>query len=210
MPRPKRSNPLALAVLSCLSEAPAHPYELATTLRERGKQESIRLNYGSLYSVVEQLEKAGLIRPLETIRDGRRPERTVYELTDSGRNEHDEWLAELLSTPIKEFPAFEAALSLMPGLPPEEVVRLLRSRRTALEMALAGSRSALELARQQQLPRLFLIEEEYRLSLIATESGFVSQLIGDIESDRLEGLSHWREFIRLSRSRGDAPGKPPD
>ena len=53
-----RSNPLALAVLICLYERPMHPYEVATTLRQRGKHESVRLNYGSLYSVVASLESA--------------------------------------------------------------------------------------------------------------------------------------------------------
>ena len=61
MPRRKVSNPLALAVLACLAERPMHPYEMSTTMRERGKHESIKLNYGSLYSVVESLQKHGLI-----------------------------------------------------------------------------------------------------------------------------------------------------
>ena len=60
MPRRKVSNPLALAVLACLAERPMHPYEMSTTMRERGKHESIKLNYGSLYSVVESLQKHGL------------------------------------------------------------------------------------------------------------------------------------------------------
>ena len=81
MPRRKVSNPLALAVLACLAERPMHPYEMSTTMRERGKHESIKLNYGSLYSVVESLHKHGLIAPRETVKDGRRPERTVYEIT---------------------------------------------------------------------------------------------------------------------------------
>jgi DNA-binding PadR family transcriptional regulator len=85
MARRKVSNPLALAVLSCLAERPMHPYEMSTTMRERGKHESIKLNYGSLYSVVESLQKHGLIAPRETVKDGRRPERTVYEITSAGR-----------------------------------------------------------------------------------------------------------------------------
>ena len=39
------SNPLALAVLACLWERPMYPYEMTTTLRERGKEDSIRLNF---------------------------------------------------------------------------------------------------------------------------------------------------------------------
>ena len=66
MPAKNRANPLALAVLVCLAERPMHPYEVATTLRQRQKHESVRLNYGSLYGVVESLEKRGLIEAQET------------------------------------------------------------------------------------------------------------------------------------------------
>src|SRR3954452_13305451 len=128
MTRRRVSNPLALAVLSCLSERPMHPYEISTTLRSRGKEDSIKLNYGSLYSVVESLQKHGLIAPRETTRAGRRPERTVYEITDAGTAEFEDWLAELLSTPVREFTSLEAGLSLLPGLPPDEVLRLLDKR----------------------------------------------------------------------------------
>src|SRR3712207_2304964 len=99
MTRRRVSNPLALAVLACLSERPMHPYEISTTLRTRGKESSIKLNYGSLYSVVEALQKHGLITVQATTREGRRPERTVYALTPAGQDEFEDWLAELLSTP---------------------------------------------------------------------------------------------------------------
>ena len=81
------SNPLALAVLVVLSEQPMHPYEIAATLRARHKEESIKIRYGSLYKVIELLQKEGLIVAREKAREGRRPERTVYELTSSGRTE---------------------------------------------------------------------------------------------------------------------------
>src|SRR5690242_12852333 len=105
-----------------------HPYEISTTLRTRGKEQSIKLNYGSLYSVVEALQKHALITARETSRQGRRPERTVYEITPAGEQEFEDWLAELLSTPVREFSSLEAGLSLMAALPPEEVVRLLSER----------------------------------------------------------------------------------
>lgn len=137
-----RSNPLALAVMICLYERPMHPYEVAATLRHRHKEESVRLNYGSLYAVVASLEKRGLITPQETVREGRLPERTVYSLTNSGRIETHDWLTELVSTPEKEYPAFEAALSFLPALPPDDVVALLgeRARYLEVESAQAGRR----------------------------------------------------------------------
>ncbi len=128
MPARHRSNPLALAVLVCLAERPMHPYEAATTLRQRQKHESVRLNYGSLYAVVASLEKRKLIAPQETERKGRLPERTVYHLTGTGRIELHDWLTELLSTPVKDYTSFEAALSFLPALPPADVATLLRER----------------------------------------------------------------------------------
>jgi DNA-binding PadR family transcriptional regulator len=81
---PHPSNPLALAVLALLFERPMHPYEMAATLKQRHKQDSIKLRYGSLYSVIDLLVARSLIQAKETSRDGRRPERTVYGLTTPG------------------------------------------------------------------------------------------------------------------------------
>jgi DNA-binding PadR family transcriptional regulator len=80
----KVSNPLALAVMALLYERPMHAYEMVTLMRERGKHESVRLRYSSLYSVVSALEREGLILRRETVREGRRPERTVYEISSPG------------------------------------------------------------------------------------------------------------------------------
>ena len=121
-----RTNPLALAVLICLDERPMHPYEVATTLRQRKKHESVRLNYGSLYAVVASLEKRGLIAPQETRRSGRLPERTVYDLTDAGPHRDPRLAHRPHLHPGQGLPSFEAALSFLPALPPDDVVDLLR------------------------------------------------------------------------------------
>lgn len=71
------SNPLALAILASLAERPMHPYEISATLKERGKDQSVKLNFGSLYSVVGMLDKNGLIRVAGTSRDGNRPGCTI-------------------------------------------------------------------------------------------------------------------------------------
>jgi DNA-binding PadR family transcriptional regulator len=196
MPPRTRANPLALAVLACLYERPMHPYECARTLRSRAKHESIRLNYGSLYKVVESLERRGLIRARETVREGRRPERTVYEITAAGTREFVDWLSDLVAAPAKEYPQFEAALSLLPGLPPDEAVALLRERCVALEHELAALRAELAGADSTGLLRLFVVETEYRQALLETELEWVRRLVKDIESGALDGLDLWRGWHR--------------
>jgi DNA-binding PadR family transcriptional regulator len=191
MSRRKVSNPLALAVLACLYERPMHPYEIATTLRERHKDESIKLNYGSLYSVVESLKGHELITEQETERQGNRPERTVYQITDAGRLELIDWLSELLCRPVKEFTRFEAGLSLLPVLPPKDVVALLEERCRRLAVELEQFQTARRLASTHGVPRLFLIEAEYRMALREAELKWTRALITDITSERLEGMDRW-------------------
>jgi DNA-binding PadR family transcriptional regulator len=197
MTRRRVSNPLALAVLACLVEKPMHPYEISTTLRTRGKEKSIRLNYGSLYAVVESLQKHGLITPRETTREGRRPERTVYEITSAGVEEFEDWLAELLSTPVQDFTSLEAGLSLMPGLPPDEVARLLDDRALKLRSQLRALDAELAECEAMGLPELFVVESTFRQHMLRAELEFVTDLAQRIRSSAFAGTKTWRRLHEL-------------
>lgn len=192
MGKRKLSNPLALAVLCLLTEKPMHPYEISSTLRERAKEESIKINYGSLYSVVESLTRHGLIEVHETVRDGRRPERTVYAITDAGRDEFVDWESELLSIPVKEFTRFEAALALMPALSPDEVERLLATRRVRLAAEVASLEAVIAHMADAGMPELWSVEADYLLAQYKTELAFVTKLIERINKGTLGGIDVWR------------------
>jgi DNA-binding PadR family transcriptional regulator len=206
------SNPLALAVLALLFERQMHPYEMAATLKSRHKHESIKLRYGSLYTVIELLMERGFISALETSRDGKRPERTVYTLTAEGRDELQDWMRELVQEPVKEFPQFEAALSLLPVLPPDEAIALLRSRAMRLAVgfaqleaqlshivgqdlaAMAGDQTLPAALRGRKFPPIFIVEGEYRLALIKAELDFVNELVRRITEDGWGPVELWREI----------------
>ena len=205
MPARSRANPLALAVLACLYERPMHPYEVATTLRQRHKDDSVRLNFGSLYGVVESLERRGLIQAEATKRSGRLPERTVYAITDAGLIEMHDWLTELIATPAKEYPALQAALSFLPALPPDDVVALLSERASRLETQLAAAAGARERVQKMGLPRLLWVEGQFAVALRRAELDFVRQLIRDIETGALDGTQWWREV----HERADEPAWQP-
>lgn len=197
MPRRRVSNPLALAVLSCLIEKPMHPYEISRTLRYRGKEDSIKLNYGSLYSVVESLQRHGLVENRGATREGRRPERTVYEITDAGVAEFEDWLSELLSTPVREFTSLEAGLSLMPGLPPEDVALLLGKRAERLRVELRALDSAFAESDEMQLPELFVVETRFRHAMLTAELEYVTSLANAIRTGTLPGVTIWQRIHDL-------------
>jgi DNA-binding PadR family transcriptional regulator len=200
----KVSNPLALAVLALLMERSTHPYDMGRTLRERGKEESIKLNYGSLYSVLEQLLRAGFVAKRETLRETARPERTIYEITDAGRDELHDWMAELVSTPAKEFRAFEAALALLGVLVPEEALRLLTLRRQRLDARIAEQRARIDALVAGGLHPFFLIENEYRLALESAEKTFVDQLLRTLDDEQL--IEMWRSFHEQSAKQRETGG----
>lgn len=196
--RRKVANLLALAVLGTVVQRPMHPYEIASMLRERGKDQDMKIKWGSLYTVVGNLEKHGLIEATETARQGARPERTVYRITDAGRVELVDWVRELVSTPEREQPRFEAGLSLLGALTPDDATSLLRQRLDALDSQLAEQRGAL--ARLgAELPRLFLIEDEYDLAVREAEAGWVRALLAELADGTFPGLAQWREFHDTGR-----------
>src|SRR5215207_10208119 len=191
--RRKVGNLLALAVLSYLIQRPMHPYELSRTLRDNDDTRSIKFNHGSLYMVVGQLAKAGFIAEQETTREGQRPERTVYALTDAGRHELRDWLRELVEEPQHEYPHFVAALSLIAALPPSEVVELLGRRLGRLAEQRAEIRELVDSTLAEGVHPLFLVEEDYRLALVDAESVFVERFIGRITPPETGWGQLWAE-----------------
>jgi DNA-binding PadR family transcriptional regulator len=190
----KISHPLALAVLVLLFEKAMHPYEMAATLKQRGKERSIKLRYGSLYTVIGQLEHEGFIEAAGTERDGGRPERTTYRITDAGETEMSSWLRALLAEPVKEYPQFEAALSLLPALPPKDVQLLLAERLGRLEEQEREMQADLEDAATTNMPALFLVESEYALALVRAERAYVKGLVRGIETGELSGVEQWQQW----------------
>jgi DNA-binding PadR family transcriptional regulator len=187
----KVDNPLALAVLALLSERPMHPYEIVTELRRRHKHEHVRLRYSSLYSAVEALQRAAFVVPHETRREGRRPERTTYALTDAGRAELAGWLMDLLRRPVKEYPRFTTGLTFATRLPSDEVATLLEERARILGEALWESQALREQLLAEGLPRRVLIELEYESALQDAELRWIDGLVRDLRS----GALAWEGYL---------------
>ena len=198
--RRRVANLLALSVLTVVAERPMHPYEMASVLRARGKDREMPIKWGSFYTVVRNLEKHGLIRATESARQGGRPERTVYRITEDGREEAEDWTRELLGTPERDHTGFEAGLSVMGGLDPDEVTALLRRRLALLRDRIAVQRSNLEVERGE-IPRLFLIESEYALAMSMAEEAWTGALLAELTIGTFPGLAQWQGYHQ--------PNQPP-
>lgn len=173
-----------------------HPYRMQQLIKERGKDEVINVQRrASLYQTIDQVHRAGLIAIREKSHEEKRPERTVYELTDRGRQVALNWLREMISTPAQDFPDFPAAISFLPLLSPEDALRQLELREAALVERMAHIDSTLQ-AEAAGLPRLFLLESEYMRVVLEAELNWVRAVIDDLRAGRLVWSVEWlRGFI---------------
>ena len=87
-----RLTPLGLIVLALLAEGDMHPYEMMRLLRMRRDDRLVTITNGTMYHTVARLEREGLVAEVGVDRDGNRPERTTYTVTDAGTRAVSEWV----------------------------------------------------------------------------------------------------------------------
>jgi DNA-binding PadR family transcriptional regulator len=142
----KVANLMGLAVLATVVQRPMHRYEMASVMRARGKDRDMDIKWGSLYTVVQNLERNGYLETIGVTRQGARPERTVYQITEAGRAELIAWTRELIAEPASD------------------------------------------------VPRLFLIEDEYRIAMTRAEADWVRSLLDELTAGTFPHLDAWRSF----------------
>lgn len=150
------------------------------------------IKWGSLYTVVANLEKNRLLEVIEVTRQGARPERTVYRITDAGRDELVGWTRELIAEPEAEHTRFIAGLSVLAVLTPRDVIDLLRRRLGRLTETIDALTAQLRQA--SDVPRLFLIEDEYRIAMTQAETDWTRSLLDELSAGTFPYLDAWRKF----------------
>ncbi|GAB2743164.1 PadR family transcriptional regulator [Amycolatopsis magusensis] len=175
-----RRTPLNLAVLSLLNEQPRHPYELQSLIKERHIADVVRMRGGSLYDAIARLVTLGFIEVSGTTRDGARPERTVYAITDEGRTELFASLREYVGERAEEYPVFSAGLAHIGQLSRAEAEELLRRRESSLAELTETWANGLRDALASGLPRAVLLEVEYAQAMRRAELAWLRKVLEDM------------------------------
>lgn len=174
-------TPLGIAILGLLIERPMHPYEMFQTLIARSDDHIVKIRPGSLYHTVERLEREKLVRSTGIDREGNRPERTTYELTDAGHDRMLERVTEMLSEWRNEYPEFPVALSEAHNLPLDIVIRLLAKRVISLRAQLELVGRALDHVEGKKVERKYWIEASYLRAMLEAELVWVEALLDELK-----------------------------
>lgn len=194
-------TPLGIAVLELLHEKPMHPYEMAQLMRERYVDTRVNVKAGSLYHTVERLQQSGYIEVVDTQRDGRRPERTVYGMTQAGQDAFTTRARELLGDLAKEFPAYLSGLAVIDELGPEASTVELEHRITRLRAAVAADQIVLERLAQDKTPEIYWLDWRYSCDRRVWELEWTERLLEELRSGRVPFQDH--TSLKLVKEAGD-------
>jgi DNA-binding PadR family transcriptional regulator len=189
MSEPRTLTPLAVAALALLAERPSHPYEMYQTLMQRSEDRLVKVRPGSLYHTVDRLEAHGFVRATGTEREGNRPERTTYEITDAGTRALGERITDIIGTPINEYPEFPLGLGEAHNLPIETVIALLRKRVSLIRADTTVLDDAVTQLTERGVPAKYWLDVRYQRALAAADAALLESLIADLET----GVVSWSE-----------------
>lgn len=187
--KPMQLNPLAVSTLALLAERPMHPYEAYQLMLQRQEDRVVRVSAGSLYRTVERLAEQGLLAEQGSEREGNRPERTVYAITDAGRAALRERLAEMLRTIENEYPEFPVAIGEAHNLPAEEVTALLAERAAELRRRIAFIDGVVPHIQAKGVARRYILNVFYSRAMLEREADWLERTIAELDSGELEWSS---------------------
>ena len=195
-----RLNPLAVSALALLAERPMHPYEMYQLMLQRREDRVVKVSAGSLYRAVERLAADGNIAESGVEREGNRPERTVYAITDAGRDALRSTLEEMLGEFVNEFPEFPLAIGEAHNLPPERVAELLDERSGAHAGVRRPPRQrASGTSRRRASPGTSCSTSTTRAPCVAAELDWLERTIAELR----EGELTWATPEQLAAASAD-------
>jgi DNA-binding PadR family transcriptional regulator len=181
---------LGLIILWQLVAGPNHAYGLQKLFTWQGKDRVVNLrSRANLQQAIKRLQRLGLVEVHQTVRGEGYPDRIVYTITDAGREAARAWLREMLAETTAEYPDFIAAVSILFGLDPDDARAQLEHRAAQLAHELADTNAQLQ--GNPDLPRLFLLEEEYRKAILTAQLSWLQSVIDDLQTGRLTWNQQW-------------------
>ena len=186
----RKLTPMALAVLGLLNERPMHPYEMTQLARDRHLDNRVAIKAGSLYHTVDRLLAAGYIEVVGTRREGRRPERTVYAITEAGKDAFVDRAKTMLGTVTREYPEYLSGLGAMDDLGPDASLEQLRLRVIRLEANAAAQEAVSRRLVEDGVLEVYWIDWRYTSARTRFELDWTKRLIDDITAGRLRWPDH--------------------
>jgi DNA-binding PadR family transcriptional regulator len=185
--------------LELLHERPMHPYEMHQLLRRRQAGKVLKLSAGTLYHAIERMAERGYLEVVETSREGRRPERTTYQITETGRDAFAERVREIVAETADEFPTYAIGIGLLHTLDRDDALIQLHNREMDLAANIARIKVYVENLQNSDVPEMYWVDTKLMLALQQAELDWTTRFIADIECEALS----WPKGAGAGRPTGE-------
>ncbi len=169
-----------LAVLSLIAEKPRHGYEVETVIEERNMREWTEIGFSSIYHILRKLARQGFLIGKQGEKEGRGPARTVYNITESGKETLYQNTIKALSEPVVVSNPFEMGLHNLCWLEPRDAIDAIKNYLQGRQDLLSNIR---ESADRHQPMHLFLdVIFDYSFMQLEAEIKWLQNLILRLEA----------------------------
>lgn len=116
---------IRLFILGCLAKQPCHPYMIKKIISDLTPiEQQMKASDGKLYYHFEALTKKGYITELEVTKEGHRPEKTIYEITETGRQDLQEEIYKSFKN-LSDVSTLYVAIYFLQYVDPQKVASIL-------------------------------------------------------------------------------------
>jgi DNA-binding PadR family transcriptional regulator len=176
-----------LLVLGMIGEAPINPYAIVRLMNERRRSSRRKIHAQTVYGIVNTLSTKKLIIGKKT-KNGNMPNKTIYSITEKGKELIRNNLLSYLSTPEDNLSELALAMMLVGYLDKDAVLKALKEYRSKAgkEIAIRKNLGSFDISEDAYVREIAI---EHTLHILEINYKTVSQLIKRIEKD-----NQWDNF----------------
>ncbi|AHA07252.1 MULTISPECIES: PadR family transcriptional regulator [Bacillus] len=175
---------MKLVILGLLLEGDKHPYEVQHIMKDRQMDYYIKYAKGSLYYAFEQLEKQGAIRITTIVRDTNRPDKTIFHITEEGKQLFHTLLLKQFEAKNQIYKPIYSALSFTHFGDDQELVPILEKKKHDTVQYLHKMQTIYDCSKGK-IPRAQLYILQSVIEHITVELQWLSTLLNDAIAGRL-------------------------
>jgi DNA-binding PadR family transcriptional regulator len=181
-----------LVILGFLRGQPLYGYEIKQMI-EHVMGDYTNIAFGSIYFALKKLAEEGFVEKVGTEQEGGRPSRTVYQITDAGREEFVRLLRKVWDDVEQQYFIFDIGLNFMSALPNEDVKGYLQKRVEQLEHVLQylDAHQAEELADEHVPNRLASTVFDHHRVHLKAELDWTRDLLQNVEQGIYDAEIEW-------------------
>ncbi|MCW8848459.1 MAG: PadR family transcriptional regulator [Melioribacteraceae bacterium] len=173
---------ISTLILGVLHEKERNPYEITKMLKELKLRKWFNIADSTVYATINNLKKQHLIEG-KTSKEGRFPEKTVYNITAEGEYELHDTISKYLEKNDPDGSKFDIAILLLHHLSRDEVLQKLKIKLENLEASTYEIKNQiLTLERDRTVAFTGLLMLKHRLYMAETEIRTIKEIIREFNT----------------------------